>query len=80
VESVRLGPVTVRSVPVMTAGFARPVIGTGLLSRFLPGVFPPQLATAAGFSIHGLVSHGFLRRYRWTIDFTRMTMRFAPPG
>jgi hypothetical protein len=23
---------------------------------------------------------GFLRRYRWTIDFTRMTMRFAPPG
>jgi hypothetical protein len=26
------------------------------------------------------VSHGFLRRYRWTIDFTRMTMRFAPPG
>jgi hypothetical protein len=30
--------------------------------------------------IDGLVSHGFLRRYRWTIDFTRMTMRFAPPG
>jgi hypothetical protein len=26
------------------------------------------------------VSHGFLRRYRWTIDFTRMTMRFAPPA
>ena len=179
VESVRLGPVTVRAVPVMTAGFARPVIGTGFLSRFLPtidypgaglvlrprnaeppdgievpfaiasthlllvrgslgaadlnllvdsgledehgaaftasattlatagiprpagryaiprlalgaveqrdlvgihGVFPPQLATAAGFPIHGLVSHGFLRRYRWTIDFMRMTMRFAPPG
>ncbi len=197
VESVRLGPVTVGAVPVMTAGLARPVIGTGFLSRFLPtldyptgrlvlrpcdaeppagtevpftiaathllvvrgslagrdgltfvvdsgledepgaaftapaatlaaagipvpetapesgnsgagdttldvgrfaiarlaagaveqdelvgifGVFPPQLATAAGFPIHGLVSHGFLRRYRWTIDFTRMTMRFAPPG
>jgi hypothetical protein len=44
------------------------------------GVFPPQLATAAGFPVQGLVSHGFLRRYRWTIDFTRMTMRFAPPG
>jgi hypothetical protein len=27
-----------------------------------------------------LLGHGFLRRYRWTIDFTRMTMRFAPPG
>ncbi len=30
--------------------------------------------------IHGLVSHGFLRLYRWTIDFMRMTMRFAQPG
>ena len=36
VESVRLGPVTVRAVPVMTAGLERPVIGTGFLSRFLP--------------------------------------------
>jgi hypothetical protein len=192
VESVRLGPVTVRAVPVMTAGLARPVIGTGFLSRFLPtldyparrlilrprdaeppggaevpfvlaathllivrgsldgteltfvvdsgledesgaaftapaatlaaagiplpetraergtsgagdttlelgrfpiarlgvgaleqeaavglyGAFPPELARAAGFPIHGLVSHGFLRHFRWTIDFTRMTMRF----
>ena len=41
----------------------------------LYGAFPPGLE-----QIHGLVSHGFLRRYRWTIDFTRMTMRFAPPG
>jgi hypothetical protein len=44
------------------------------------GVFPPQLAAAAGFPVHGLVSHGFLRHYRWTIDFTRMTMRFERPA
>lgn len=191
VEEVRLGPVTVRAVPVMTAGLERPVIGTGFLSRFLPtldypgrrlvlrppdaepgegvgvpfriaathlmlvdgvlndapmtflvdsglrdehgsafsapaatlaaagiplpatapergssgagdvtlelgrfpisrlavgsmvqedlvglyGAFPPGLER-----IDGLVSHGFLRRYRWTIDFTRMAMRFASPG
>ena len=190
VEEVRLGPVTVSAVPVMTAGLERPVIGTGFLSRFLPtidypggrlvlrprdsepgdgvgvpfkiaathlmlvdgalndapmtflvdsglrdehgaaftapaatlaaagircphgagagnsgagdvtlelgrfpiprlalgplvqedllglyGAFPPGLE-----EIDGLVSHGFLRRYRWTIDFTRMTMRFAPPA
>ena len=34
VEPVRLGPVTVGAVPVMTAGLERPVIGTGFLSRF----------------------------------------------
>jgi hypothetical protein len=36
VEEVRLGPVTVTAVPVMTSGLERPVIGTGFLSRFLP--------------------------------------------
>lgn len=193
VDTVRLGSLTVRDVPVATAGFAKPVIGTGFLSRFLPtidylderlvlrpreaappsgtavpfalaathlmvvrgalagceltflvdsglcdqhgaafaapasalaaagiplpetrletgesgagetslrigrfeiprlevgpleqrdlvgmyGVFPPELEHAAGFPIGGLVSHGFLRRYRWTIDFTRMQMVFG---
>ena len=191
VEEVRLGPVTVRAVPVMTSGLEKPVIGTGFLSRFLPtldypggrlvlrppdsapgdgvgvpfriaathlmlvdgvlndapmtflvdsglrdeqgaafaapvaalavaGIPLPATASERGSSgvgeitlelgrfpiarlavgslvqedllglygafpegleqIDGLVSHGFLRRYRWTIDFTRMTMRFAPPG
>jgi hypothetical protein len=191
VEEVRVGPVTVRAVPVMTAGLGRPVIGTSFLARFLPtldypgrrlvlrppdaepgegvgvpfriaathlmlvdGVLndvpmtflvdsglrdehgaaftaPAATLAAAGIplpatapergrsgagevtlelgrfpirrlavgslvqedllglygafpegleQVHGLVSHGFLRRYRWTIDFTRMTMRFAPPG
>ena len=41
VEEVRLGPVTVSAVPVMTAGFERPVIGTGFLSRFLPTIDYP---------------------------------------
>jgi len=196
VASVAIGPVTLRNVPVATAGFERPVIGTGFLSRFLAtldypqgalllrphgsappsaaavevpfalalthlmvvsgsladradltflvdsglrdergaaftapattlaaagiplperspesgtsgvgdttlelgrfgisrlavgplaqhdlvgmyGAFPDELSGAAtGFPIHGLVSHHFLRRYRWTIDFARMTMRF----
>ena len=41
----------------------------------LYGAFPPGLGR-----IDGLVSHGFLRHYRWTIDVTRMTMRFGRPG
>jgi hypothetical protein len=51
----------------------------GVLGRELTGVygaFPKQLRRAAGFPIHGLVSHGFLRRYAWTIDFDSMTMTF----
>jgi hypothetical protein len=199
VASVAIGPVTLRDVPVATAGFERPVIGTGFLSRFLAtldypqgalllrppgsappskadvevpfalalthmmvvsgsladragltflvdsglrdehgaaftapattlaaagiplpetspesgtsgvgdttlelgrfgiprlavgplaqhdvvgmyGAFPDELSGAAtGFPIHGLVSHHFLRRYRWTIDFARMAMRFEAP-
>jgi hypothetical protein len=67
-----------------TTRYAIPRLALGTVEQSglvgIHGVFPPQLATAAGFPIHGLVSHGFLRRYRWTIDFTRMTMRFAPPG
>ena len=43
----------------------------------LYGAFPPALAKVDGVAIHGLVSHHFLRRYRWTLDFTRMTMRFG---
>ena len=43
----------------------------------LYGAFPDELCGAAtGFPIHGLVSHHFLRHYRWTIDFAGMTMWF----
>ncbi|MDJ0925204.1 MAG: retropepsin-like aspartic protease [Acidimicrobiia bacterium] len=42
----------------------------------MTGVFPKQLAakTVAGFPLDGLVSHNFLRHYRWTLDFTAMEM------
>jgi len=29
--------------------------------------------------VDGLVSHGLLRRYAWTLDFERMTMTVASP-
>jgi len=41
------------------------------------GVFPDAWRDAAGFTIHGLVSHGFLRRYAWTLDFDSMLMTFV---
>jgi hypothetical protein len=41
VEHLRLGTISVRDVPVMTAAFARPVIGTSLLARFLPTIDYP---------------------------------------
>jgi len=42
VASVALGPVTLRNVPVATADYDRPVIGTGFLSRFLATLDYPQ--------------------------------------
>jgi len=36
------------------------------------GPFPPTLERGFGFRIAGLLSHGFLRRYRLTMDFDRM--------
>jgi len=58
VEELRLGTET-----------RRDVIG-------LTGIFPPQLTKAGtiGFPLGGLVSHNFLRHYRWTLDFDGMTM------
>jgi len=35
---------------------------------------------ATGLPIAGLISHHFLRRYRWTIDFARMSMWFEGPA
>jgi hypothetical protein len=45
----------------------------------LYGVFPDLWTEVAGVSVHGILSHGFLRRYAWTLDFERMRMTFAPP-
>lgn len=41
------------------------------------GVFPDTWTELGGITVHGLISHGFLRRYAWTLDFERMTMTFA---
>lgn len=36
------------------------------------GPFPPALEMGQGYRIAGLISHGFLRHYRLTMDFDRM--------
>jgi len=42
------------------------------------GVFPAELGEeATRFTINGSISHHFLRRYSWTIDFDRMVMVFT---
>ncbi len=60
--------------PVRRVGLGRLVQdeATGLY-----GIFPDEWAELDGIRIHGIVSHGFLRRYAWTLDFERMTMTFA---
>ncbi len=60
-------------------------LGLGHASRGnqvgLTGIFPKQLTrpSTLGFPIDGLVSHNFLRHYRWTIDFDLMGMTLATP-
>ncbi len=46
----------------------------------LYGVFPDAWQELAGISVHGILSHGFLRHYAWTLDFDSMTMSFAAPA
>ena len=65
--------------------FGIPRLGLGSLFQHdlvgLYGAFPAELGVAAtGFPIAGLISHHFLRRYRWTIDFARMSMWFEGPA
>jgi predicted aspartyl protease len=43
----------------------------------LYGIFPDLWTDIAGVSIQGILSHGFLRHYAWTLDFARMRMTFA---
>jgi hypothetical protein len=43
----------------------------------LHGIFPDLWTELGGIAIHGIVSHGFLRRYAWTLDFDAMTMTFT---
>ncbi|MDJ0954694.1 MAG: aspartyl protease family protein [Acidimicrobiia bacterium] len=63
--------------------FSVPALSLGNRTRSdvpgLTGIFPRQLARkrTLGFPIGGLVSHNFLRHYRWTLDFDRMRMHLA---
>lgn len=41
------------------------------------GGFPPGGYWMLGFINDGIISHGFLRQYAWTIDFSRMRMTFS---
>jgi gag-polyprotein putative aspartyl protease len=43
----------------------------------LYGIIPDAWTDLAGISIRRILSHGFLRRYAWTLDFERMRMTFA---
>ena len=52
-----------------------PLVQHDLLGFY--GVFPDAWKQPAEFPIHGIVSHGFLRRYAWTLDFQAMTMTFS---
>ncbi|MCX6562404.1 MAG: aspartyl protease family protein [Candidatus Aminicenantes bacterium] len=41
------------------------------------GANPPESYWRLGFINDGIISHQFLKKYAWTIDFARMTMTFA---
>lgn len=44
------------------------------------GSNPPESYWRLGFINDGIISHQFLRKYAWTIDFTRMEMIFVASG
>ena len=41
------------------------------------GIFPDAWTDLGGIAVNGILSHGFLRRYAWTLDFDAMTMTFS---
>jgi hypothetical protein len=43
----------------------------------LYGIFPPELYHECEFIVDGLISHQFLKKYNWTIDFDAMIMIFG---
>lgn len=70
-------------VPLRIGRFPVRRLALGLLVQRdvsgMVGIFPDEWRQAAGFPVHGLVSHAFLRRYVWTLDFDSLTMTFASP-
>jgi hypothetical protein len=65
-------PVGRFSVDFLSVGSVQQKIVKGLY-----GVFPPELYHECEFIIDGLVSHQFLKKYKWTIDFDSMKMIFS---
>jgi hypothetical protein len=52
-----------------------PLVQKNLIGYY--GVFPASIYMASDFIIDGIVSHNFLKKYSWTIDFSRMEMTFG---
>jgi hypothetical protein len=86
-ELLTLSPDVAEAIGVHAVVSVEGVFAAGRLShrygRFpvrrvgLGRLVPDEWAELDGIRIHGIVSHGFLRRYAWTLDFERMTMTFA---
>lgn len=60
--------------PIATLGLG-PLVQRDLVGSY--GGLPPGSYRRLGFITDGLISHNFLRRYSWTIDFSRMRMVFG---
>lgn len=64
--------------PVPTGVFQIDELGLGpLRQQNLTGIYFERVADAPEPEWDGIISHGFLRKYRWTIDFARSVFIFA---
>ncbi|MFH1502765.1 MAG: aspartyl protease family protein [Candidatus Eisenbacteria bacterium] len=68
------GGFAVGEFPIASLGLGR-LEQPNLVGSF--GAQPPGSYRMLGFIVDGLISHNFLRRYAWTLDFDRMRMVFA---
>jgi hypothetical protein len=68
------GVVAGGTFPVEELGLGN-LVQHGLLGSY--GPLPSESYKRLGFIQDGIVSHGFLRQYAWTIDFDRMRMVFT---
>jgi hypothetical protein len=69
--------------PVATGVFPINELGLGpLRQRNLTGIYVEPangVSEREGWGWDGIISHGFLRRYQWTIDWTRSRFVFSAP-
>lgn len=71
---VRAGAVGGGGGPVAAGTFPVAELGLGQLRQYnLTGTYIPGTVLP---SLDGIISHVFLRRYRWTIDFERRVYAF----